>query len=166
MDQKQIQELHEHIDACIEKYGFFMMGITGVSLYSVGFFQQDKPEILFSIGDSSLANLFNRLCTDHLNGELVFDQPFNCKWAKIGGKPMRCIVVTQSEEDSEWIRENVALSVRKRAPDYTKFAIIQIADAQNLLPNEPGYDLGDQTINMLKHNVAGASSNGTEPHVD
>ena len=66
---------------------------------------------------------------------------------------MLCITVTQGDLESEWIAESFAHFVHQRDPNYRKFAIIQIADANNRLPHEAGYDLGDQTIVMMKHNM-------------
>lgn len=150
---ESVDKLTQHVDDCIEKCGFFMQGVSGVGIYSVGFYKHNKPELMFSIGDDSLVDIFNRLCEDHMAGRLPIDKVFNCKWAKVGGKPMRCIIVTQGDLESEWIAESFAHFVHQRDPNYRKFAIIQIADANNRLPHEAGYDLGDQTIVMMKHNM-------------
>ena len=143
----------EFIDECIADNGFFINGIAGIAIYSSGFYLNGKSEIVCTVGSDDLFEVFNRICMDYSIGKLPIDKVFNCKYMKIDNKLMRCILRTQTIEDSIWIRDNIATAVKYRSPDFSNFIIMQISDPNNILPGEKDYTYGDQNVSMLKSNI-------------
>ncbi len=150
------------VDIGIKEQGFYMCGIPGTAFYSVGFYKHDKPELLLSIGDEDLVHLFNKICKDHLAGRLPIDKVFNCKWAKVGGVPARCIVRTVDHDDAAWLHKNLTTEVSVRSPTFAQYAILELPDSENNLPGEEGYEMGDQSVEMIKRNFKGLTLNTDE----